>query len=92
MRLPLQASSSRPETGDIPGCTPWQLGSDNHHLVRMRRHTKKDPRQFDAVCVCGVVMEGDPGLGLRSVQEQFAPEHPRLAPTDAAVVELTRCQ
>ena len=81
---------SRSETGDIPGCTPWQLGSDDHHLVRMRRLTKKEPRQFDAVCVCGVVIKGDPGLGLRSVQERFALEHLRLAPTDAAVVELAR--
>jgi predicted DNA-binding transcriptional regulator YafY len=53
---------------------------------------KKEPRQFDAVCVCGVVIKGDPGLGLRSVQERFALEHLRLAPTDAAVVELTRRQ
>jgi hypothetical protein len=83
---------SRSETGDIPGCTPWQLGSDDHHLVRMRRRTKKEPRQFDAVCVCGVVIKGDPGLGLRSVQERFALEHLRLAPTDAVVVELTRRQ
>ena len=83
---------SRSETGDIPGCTPWQLGSDDHHLVRMRRLTKKAPRQFDAVCVCGVVIKRDPGLGLRSVQERFALEHLRLAPTDAAVMELTRAQ
>ena len=83
---------SRSETGDIPGCTPWQLGSDDHHLVRMRRLTRNAPRQFDAVCVCGVVIKGDAGLGLPSVQERFALEHLRLAPTDAAVVELTRRQ
>ena len=83
---------SRSETGHIPGCTPWQLASDDHHLVRMRRLTTKAPRQFDAVCVCGVVITGDPGLGLPSVQERFALEHLRLAPTDAAVVELTRRQ
>jgi hypothetical protein len=47
---------ARSETGDIPGCTPWKLGSDDHHLVRMRRLTKKAPRQFDAVCVCGVII------------------------------------
>ena len=81
---------SRSKTGDIPGCTLWRLGGDDHHLVRMRRLTKKAPRQFDAVCVCGVVIKGDPGLGLPSVQERFALEHLRLAPTDAAVVELTR--
>jgi hypothetical protein len=83
---------SRSETGDIPGCTPWRLGSDDHHLVRMRRLTKKEPRQSDAVCVCGVVIKGDPGLGLPSVQERFALEHLRLAPTDAVVVALTRRQ
>ncbi|MGO9891439.1 MAG: hypothetical protein ACLP0L_26545 [Solirubrobacteraceae bacterium] len=83
---------SRSETGDIPGCKPWRLDSDDHHLVRMRRLTKKEPRQFDAVCVCGVVIKGDPGLGLPSVQERFALEHLRLAPTDAAVVALTRRQ
>jgi hypothetical protein len=81
---------ARAETGDIPGCMPWKLGSEDHHLVRMRRLTKKAPRQFDAVCVCGVVIKGDPGLGLRSVQERFALEHLHLAPTDAAVVELAR--
>ena len=83
---------SRSETGDIPGCTPWRLGSEDHHLVRMRRLTKKEPRQFDAVCVCGVVVVGDPGLGLPKVQQRFALEHLHLAPTDAAVVELTRRQ
>jgi hypothetical protein len=83
---------SRSKTGDIPGCTSWQLGSDDHHLVRMRRLTKKEPRQFDAVCVCGVVIKGDPGLGLRSVQERFAVEHLGFGPTDAAVLELTRRQ
>jgi hypothetical protein len=83
---------SRAETGDIPECEPWRLGTDDHHLVRMHRLTKKEPRQFDAVCVCGVVIKGDPGLGLRSVQERFALEHLRLDPTDAAVAELTRRQ
>jgi hypothetical protein len=81
---------SRSKTGDIPGCTPWQLGSDDHHLVRMRRLTKKAARQFNAVCVCGVVIKGDPGLP--SVQERFALDHLRLAATDAAIVELTRRQ
>jgi hypothetical protein len=80
---------SRSATGDIPGGMPWRLGSDDHHLVRMRRLTKKEPRQFDAVCVCGVVIKGDPGVGLRSAQERFALEHLHLAPTDAAVVELS---
>jgi hypothetical protein len=83
---------SRAATGDLPGCKPWRLGTDDHHLVRMHRRTKKPPRQFDAVCVCGVVVVGDPGMGLRSVQERFALEHLRLDPTDAAVAELTRRQ
>ena len=76
-------------TGDIPGCTSWRLGSEDHHLVRMRRLTRKEPRQFDAVCACGVVITGDPGLGLPSVQRRFALEHLHLAPTDAAVRNLT---
>ena len=48
---------SRSAKGDIPGCTPWRLGSDDHHLVRVRRLTKKPPRRFDAACACGVVVE-----------------------------------
>jgi hypothetical protein len=83
---------SRSATGDIPGCTPWQLGSDDHHLVRMRRLTKKPPRQFDAACACGVVVVGDPGMVMTRVQARFALEHLGLAPTDAAVMELTRRQ
>jgi hypothetical protein len=83
---------SRSAKGDIPGCNPWQLGGDDHHLVRMRRVTKKPPRQFDAECACGVVVVGDLGMVLPRVQLRFALEHLGLAPTDAAVMELTRRQ
>jgi hypothetical protein len=75
---------------EIPDGKPWQLGTDDHHLVRMRRLTKKKPRQFDAVCFCGVVVVGEPSQGLSSVQKRFALEHASLAPSDPAVLELTR--
>ncbi len=83
---------SRSAAGDVPDRTPWQLGSDDHHLVRMRRLTPKPPRQFNAECTCGKVVVGDPGMVLPRVQVRFALEHLRLAPTDAAVMELTRRQ
>ena len=83
---------SRSAKGDIPGCKPWQLGRDDHHLESMRRLTKKPPRHFVAACACGEVVEGDPGMVLPSVQVKFALEHLGLAPTDPEVMELTRRQ
>jgi hypothetical protein len=81
---------SKAAAGDIPDCTPWRLGSDDHHVVRMRRLTRKPPRQFDAECACGVVVVGDPGMVLPRVQVRFALEHLGLARDDAEVVDLTR--
>jgi hypothetical protein len=54
---------SRSQTGDMAGCTPWRLGTYDHHLVRMRRLAEKG-RHFDAECACGFVLHGGPGLTL----------------------------
>jgi hypothetical protein len=76
--------------GDLPGCTPWRLGGDEHHLVRMRRLTRRAPRQFDAACSCGTVITATPGLTLPKVQVLFALDHLGLAVTDPSVLALTR--
>ena len=80
---------SRSETGGHPGLHAWRLGSDDrHHLMRTRTLASKW-RHFDAECACGFVLDGGPGLTLPSVQRRFALEHLHLAPTDAAVTNLT---
>jgi hypothetical protein len=76
------------EAGDMAGCTPWRLGTEDHHVVRMRRIAEKG-RHFDAECACGFVLDGGPGLTLPSVQRRFAVEHLHLALTGAAVMDLT---
>lgn len=69
----------------------WRLGSDGHHLAQIVRiGGASDRRQFDAICSCGVLIEGLPGQALVTVQVRFAVEHLGLLTSDPEIRELRR--
>jgi len=75
-------------SGDLPGCSSWRLGDDDHRLVSMTRLTVGMPRQFAATCSCGATTTGSLGKALESVQVQFAVDHLGLPGTDPVVQAL----
>jgi hypothetical protein len=67
----------------------WRLHVAAHELVRVERVGKRgDRRQFSAVCSCGFVSHGQPGMAFSNVQVKFARDHLNLSATDSAVRQL----
>lgn len=77
--------------GLMDGLDEWQLGSEGHVLLRVKRAgDRKSPRQFDVHCSCGYTLRSEPGTALSTAQRAFALQHLALPPANPDVLNLRR--
>lgn len=75
--------------GRIHGLDHWQLESNSHALLRIKRvGDRTSPRQFDVHCTCGYTVRTGPRTALSTAQRAFALGHLSLPPEHPDVVNL----